>query len=173
MRLRIWSPSLLGSSSTQRPSSATLTIDTAIRKTDSSLFLRVDPESTAPLDALYTGILSVVSHIPQNLSILHLIWRGDFNPEEVDLILQLREGTSRRILSGLCSLLHVPKLSTRFSQRSAVKFLHASFHDFLCDERRSGRWCVATSWLESDCLGCMIHLLSTTRHIVQNSDFYQ
>ncbi|KAJ7315210.1 hypothetical protein DFH08DRAFT_715929, partial [Mycena albidolilacea] len=135
--------------------------------------LALDPESTAPLDDLYTSILSIVPHVPQNSRILHLIWCGGWNPEEVDIILKLRGGTSRRILSSLCSLLDVPELSTRYSRRSAVGFLHASFHDFLHDERRSGRWCIAPSWLESDWLASMIRLLSIPRRVDQNTAFYQ
>ncbi|KAJ7266157.1 hypothetical protein C8J57DRAFT_961261, partial [Mycena rebaudengoi] len=101
--------------------------------------LSLDPDSTAPLDDLYTAILSAVPHAPQNLGILYLIWRRGFpfNPEEIDMILQARQGTSRRVLAGLYSLLSVPKISTPFSARCGVQLLHASFGDFLGDERRS------------------------------------
>ncbi|KAJ7478210.1 hypothetical protein FB451DRAFT_182604 [Mycena latifolia] len=66
--------------------------------------LRLDPRSTAPLDDLYTEILSVVPQEVQQLSILHAIWRGTLDeylrmdPEEIDQLLVLRPGTCRLAL---------------------------------------------------------------------------
>jgi hypothetical protein len=42
--------------------------------------LSLDSRSTAPLDDLYTEILSVTPHEPQQLLILHASWRGAFDP---------------------------------------------------------------------------------------------
>ncbi|KAJ7190616.1 hypothetical protein GGX14DRAFT_381988 [Mycena pura] len=127
--------------------------------------LRLDPDSTVPLDDLYTQILSVLPHNPQQLRILHATWRkgivSEMDPEEIDLLLNLRPGTSRLQLRGLHSLLEVPTLRTLLAIPRPVAFLHASFHDFLGDKRRSRSWCVSQPWLESDHLYCMIRLLSS------------
>ncbi|KAJ7830770.1 hypothetical protein B0H13DRAFT_2679481 [Mycena leptocephala] len=54
--------------------------------------LNLDPCSTAPLDDLYTEILSVVPPEPRQLRILHAIWEGTLDgylamdPEELDLL---------------------------------------------------------------------------------------
>ncbi|KAJ7430776.1 hypothetical protein B0H11DRAFT_2123007 [Mycena galericulata] len=117
--------------------------------------LKLDPESTAPLDDLYTQIVSSrLRPEPHNLRILHEIWRGgmarvrSLNPEEIDLVLELRRGDCRLALRGLHALLHVPPARTGPGVCPGVAFLHASFQDFLWDQRRSGRWCVATRWLQ-------------------------
>ncbi|KAJ6488332.1 hypothetical protein DFH09DRAFT_1377670 [Mycena vulgaris] len=63
--------------------------------------LDLDPQSTAPLDDLYTQILSVVpqEQTTQQLRILHIIWRNiRVDPEELDILLNLRAGTCRLIL---------------------------------------------------------------------------
>ncbi|KAJ7098988.1 hypothetical protein C8R44DRAFT_859589 [Mycena epipterygia] len=60
--------------------------------------LNLDPMSTAPLDDLYTQILSVIPQECHQLRILHAIWQttlGDNNtlrmdPEEIDMLLDLR-----------------------------------------------------------------------------------
>ncbi|KAJ7729847.1 hypothetical protein DFH07DRAFT_994485 [Mycena maculata] len=109
--------------------------------------LGLDPRSTAPLDDLYRKILSNLAWEPTQLRILHTIWRTtDTNglwytdPEEIDLLLDLRPGTSRLILRGLHSLFFVPLIRHRLAYRMGVQFLHASFSDYLCDARRSGQW---------------------------------
>ncbi|KAJ7450150.1 hypothetical protein FB451DRAFT_723530 [Mycena latifolia] len=129
--------------------------------------LSLDPRSTAPLDDLYTEILSVVPHGPQQLRILHAIWQGTkdyhlrMDPEQMDSLLDLRPGTSRLALRGLHSLFHVPPICTRFGAQDYVRPLHASLGDYLEDSRRSGKWCVSTLWLASDYLHCVIRLLSS------------
>ncbi|KAF7369414.1 NACHT domain-containing protein [Mycena venus] len=129
--------------------------------------LGLDPESTAPLDDLYTQILSVVKQNDQQLRILHVIWKTKSlvwlrpDPEEIDILLDLHRGTSRLALRCLHSLLEVPSVSTRFSFCHQVGVLHASFMDYLGDPRRSKGWCVSPPWLHSDLLHCMIHLLSS------------
>ncbi|KAF7369413.1 AAA-16 domain-containing protein [Mycena venus] len=141
--------------------------------------LNLDPESTAPLDDLYTQILSVVKHNDQQLRILHVIWqrvsslsflRAD--PEEIDLLLDLRRGTSRLALRCLHSLLMVPPIRTRFGMRPEIKMFHASFTDFLGDPRRSKGWCVSLPRLHSDFLHCMIRLLSSPPSTNRARAFY-
>ncbi|KAJ6531475.1 hypothetical protein DFH09DRAFT_1044490 [Mycena vulgaris] len=79
--------------------------------------LDLDPQSTAPLDDLYTQILCGVpqEQATQQLRILHIIWRNIVvDPEELDILLNLRAGTCRLILRCLHSLLDVPRIRTRF-----------------------------------------------------------
>ncbi|KAJ7117025.1 hypothetical protein C8R44DRAFT_925889 [Mycena epipterygia] len=128
--------------------------------------LRLDPQSTAPLDDLYTQILSVLPQEHQQLRILHAIWHTlqgglHMDPEEIDMVLDLRRGTCRLVLRGLHSLFNVPPIQTRFSLRKSINFLHASLSDYLGDSRRSGPWCVSLPWLQTDSLHCLIRLLSS------------
>ncbi|KAJ7678425.1 hypothetical protein B0H14DRAFT_972412, partial [Mycena olivaceomarginata] len=84
--------------------------------------LELDPQSTAPLDDLYTQILSVVPQEQEEtqLHILHTIFIGkeekigriSVDPEEIDILLNLRTGTCRLILRRLHSLLKVPPIQT-------------------------------------------------------------
>ncbi|KAJ7798768.1 hypothetical protein B0H14DRAFT_2215607, partial [Mycena olivaceomarginata] len=114
--------------------------------------LELDPQSTAPLDDLYTQILSVVPQEQEGLQlcILHTIcirketgYRIFVNPEEIDILLNLCTGTCRLILRRLHSLFKVPPIRTRFRSLTflaPIDFLHASFGDYLSDTRRSRRW---------------------------------
>ncbi|KAJ6531517.1 hypothetical protein DFH09DRAFT_1284849 [Mycena vulgaris] len=105
--------------------------------------LDLDPQSTAPLDDLYTQILSGVpqEQATQQLRILHIIWRNiKVDPEELDILLNLRAGTCPLILRCLHSLLDVPRIRTRFGGYETIRTLHASLGDYLSDVRRSGRW---------------------------------
>jgi hypothetical protein len=126
--------------------------------------LGLDPRSTAPLDVLYTEILSVLPPMPQQLRILHAVWQHglerNMDPEEIDRILNLRPGTCRLTLRGLNSLLYVPPVRPRLAYRDRIEFLHASFADYLCDFRRSGQWCVSVPWMRSDYLHSVIQMLS-------------
>ncbi|KAJ6564098.1 hypothetical protein B0H19DRAFT_1067691 [Mycena capillaripes] len=110
---------------------------------------RLDPNSTAPLDDLYTQILSSLPPYVQH--ILHAVWRGTLppastiiDPEEIDMLLNQPRGTSRLALRGLHSLVKVPPIRTLLDYYDSVTFLHASFADFLVDERRSGKWLDST-----------------------------
>ncbi|KAJ7208983.1 hypothetical protein GGX14DRAFT_566684 [Mycena pura] len=132
--------------------------------------LGLDPESTCPLDDLYTEILSVAKQNDRQLRILHVIWRRTFaDPEEIDLLLDLSRGTSRLALRGWHSLLEVPPINTQLQFRwRIIMILHASFTDFLGDARRSKGWCVSFPWLHSDYLHSSIRLLSvppSTHHV--------
>ncbi|KAJ7915203.1 hypothetical protein B0H13DRAFT_2456825, partial [Mycena leptocephala] len=128
--------------------------------------LQLDPESTAPLDELYTEILSIV---PQEsyivLLILHSISTARFSmpldPEGIDMLLNLRPGTCRLKLRHLHSLISLPPIASRLVCRGGTTFLHASLCDYLCDAHRSGRWCVSTPQLKLDYLHCIIRMLSS------------
>ncbi|KAJ6568225.1 hypothetical protein DFH09DRAFT_1155031 [Mycena vulgaris] len=147
--------------------------------------LRLDPQSTTPLDDLYTSILSVMPRIPQNLQILHVLYpeKGrspgvQLNPEKIDMLFKLLPGTSRRTLRALHSLLRVPPISTVSStppgwHSDPVTPLHASFFDFLVDVRRSGPWCITSPDLESDCLQSTLRLLSTPPPSRSAREFYR
>ncbi|KAJ6530458.1 hypothetical protein DFH09DRAFT_1410981 [Mycena vulgaris] len=104
--------------------------------------LSLDLQSTAPLDDLYTEILSLVPQSSQNLRILHVLWKGttiflQLDPEEIDALLTLRPGTTRLMLRGLHSIFDVPPVRARFGIHRRVDQLHASLGDYLGDERRS------------------------------------
>jgi hypothetical protein len=130
--------------------------------------LHLDPRSTAPLDDLYTEIISVVPQEPQKLlRLLHAIWQGtvDFDfttdPEETDMLFDIRPGACRLALRGLHSIFMVPPPRPRFGWLNYIHPLHASLAEYLADERRSGQWCVARQWLQSDYLHCAIRVLSS------------
>ncbi|KAJ6533412.1 hypothetical protein DFH09DRAFT_1284421 [Mycena vulgaris] len=131
--------------------------------------LKLDPKSTAPLDDLYTQILSVVPQEPSQLRVLHAVWTITLSPslimdaEEVDMLLTLRRGTCRLALRGLHALFDLPPVRTRFGSRSSITVLHASVADYFLDPRRSGSWSLSLPWLRSDYLHCMIRLLSSPR----------
>ncbi|KAJ7779552.1 hypothetical protein B0H14DRAFT_3164231 [Mycena olivaceomarginata] len=131
--------------------------------------LELDPQSTAPLDDLYTQILSVVPQEQEGLQlrILHTIcigmqdiYRISVDPEQIDILLNLRTGTCRLILRRLHSLIEVPPIQTRFGNRrfSAIIFLHASFGDYLSDTRRSRWWCISLPCLDEECIYRLLYL---------------
>ncbi|KAJ6557605.1 hypothetical protein B0H19DRAFT_118944 [Mycena capillaripes] len=125
--------------------------------------LGLDPLSTVPLDNLYKQILSTVPNRPMLRRVLHAIVRtnADWDPEEIDVALQVRAGTSRLILRGLHSLVFVPPVRT-IGFRYAAMFLHASLDDFLLDPARSADLCVATLELDSGLVHSMVVFLSTS-----------
>lgn len=81
-------------------------------------------------------------------------------PEDMDIFLDLRQGTSRLALSGLHSVLKVPSIQPIVGDKVSVEALHASLSDYLGDARRSGPWCISMPWLYFDYLYCTIRLLS-------------
>ncbi|KAJ7634390.1 hypothetical protein FB45DRAFT_789526 [Roridomyces roridus] len=100
--------------------------------------LSLDPSSTTPLDDLYTQILSAVPNKPTLLRVLHAVVEAvDLDPEQIDMGLRMRRGTSRITLRGLHSLLQVPPVRIFEHRITPVKLLHASFRDFLVDPQRS------------------------------------
>ncbi|KAJ7704281.1 hypothetical protein B0H14DRAFT_2548121 [Mycena olivaceomarginata] len=134
--------------------------------------LKLDPRSTAPLDDLYTQILSFVPQEQEGLQlrILHTICIGKgenigrihVDPEEIDILLNLRTGTCRLILRCLHSLFKVPPIRTRFTSHNpfmaSIEFLHASFGDYLSDTRRSRRWCILLLCLDEECIYRLLYL---------------
>ncbi|KAJ7926419.1 hypothetical protein B0H13DRAFT_2653849 [Mycena leptocephala] len=144
--------------------------------------LSLDPQSTAPLDDLYTEILSSVpeEHLLRILSAIRLTAgnRLQMDPEEIDMLLGLRLGTTRSRLRGLHSLFAVPPIRPRFAFRReygffrAVTVLHASLGDYLTDPRRSGRWCLSVPSLESELLHCTVCLLGSPPPTPLTREFY-
>ncbi|KAJ7885911.1 hypothetical protein B0H14DRAFT_2338471, partial [Mycena olivaceomarginata] len=140
--------------------------------------LRLDPRSTAPLDDLYTEILSVVAPDTTRLRVLHTIWQDSqdnhftMRPEHIETLLLLPPGSSRRALRALHSLFRLPPMYTSCSFPQIVRPLHASLGDYLGDPRRSGRWCVSVSWLHSDFLHCVLRLLSSSPNTVDTRNFH-
>jgi hypothetical protein len=140
--------------------------------------LQLDPESTAPLDELYTEILSIV---PQEsymvLLILHSISTACFSmpldPEGIDMLLNLRPGICRLKLRHLHSLIFLPPIASRLAYRGGITFPLASLCDYLCDVHRSGRWCVSTPQLKLDYLHCIIRMLSSPPQNNANATIYR
>ncbi|KAJ7693038.1 hypothetical protein B0H17DRAFT_1060623 [Mycena rosella] len=124
--------------------------------------LRLDPQSTAPLDDLYSQILSSFPNRALLRRVLHAVIRMsvDLDPEEIDVALQLRGGSSRLALRGLHSLLSVPRVRG-IGFRRPVALLHASLGDFLVDRARSSGICIATRKLDYDLVHNMIGGIST------------
>ncbi|KAJ7132387.1 hypothetical protein C8R44DRAFT_978009 [Mycena epipterygia] len=113
--------------------------------------LQLDPDSTAPLDDLYTEILSSVSNHPTLLRVLHAAFRFKLfpGPHEIDLLLDLPPGTARLTLHGLQSIIRIPSALTRISKRQGVEVLHESLRDYFLDPDRSRSWCLWTHVLDS------------------------
>jgi hypothetical protein len=106
--------------------------------------LRLDPQSTSPLDDLYTEILSSASHHPMLHRVLHAALGNPVlepDPEEIDLVLDLSPGTARLCLRGLHSVLKIPP--PQMSYRKGVNVMHASLQDYFYDVGRSGEWCLS------------------------------
>ncbi|KAJ7206397.1 hypothetical protein GGX14DRAFT_367279, partial [Mycena pura] len=127
------------------------------------------PESTTPLDDLYSTILSVLPHEPLTLRILHVALRfslrreeKSWTPEECDLLLGILPGTARLVLSGLHSVLHIPPLLTPYILVDPVCTLHASFIDYLGDVQRSRKWCIQLPSLERDLLRSTVNFICNT-----------
>jgi hypothetical protein len=143
--------------------------------------LALEPDSTAPLDALYTEILSVLpqqDHVPLRLmhALLHPRWRLRWQelPEDLDLIFGLTSGRSRLVLGGLRSLLNVPPLKIPYYKESRLPWstpsLHASFTDYLLDKRRSEKWYIGKYWLCLELVKSIVRFLSnpvySSRHFL-------
>jgi hypothetical protein len=82
------------------------------------------------------------------------------DPEDIDILLNLRTGTCRLILRHLHSLFEVPPIRSRFGpwEIVTINFLHTSFGDYLSDTRRSKRWCISLPWLDEECIYRLLYL---------------
>ncbi|KAJ7660309.1 hypothetical protein DFH06DRAFT_393389 [Mycena polygramma] len=129
--------------------------------------LALDPHSTAPLDTLYTQILSDGPNKSILRRVLHLVLGTHaWDPEVIDAALNLPAGTSRLALWGLHSLLSVPPVRVlgceSCTQKHEVKLLHASLRDFLRDPMRSLDFFVDTLELDCALVRTMIEFLSSS-----------
>ncbi|KAJ6479460.1 hypothetical protein C8R47DRAFT_606871 [Mycena vitilis] len=131
--------------------------------------MALDPHSTAPLDTLYTQILSNGPNKSILRRVLHAVLGKhlfDWNPEVIDCGLNVPAGTSRLALRSLHSLLYVPPV--RFdgcdiwTEKDQVRFLHASLHDFLRDPARSLNFFIDTAELDSVLVRNMAAFLSSS-----------
>jgi hypothetical protein len=87
----------------------------------------------APLDQLYTQILSVVPARPHLFTILTVIAaKFELEVEHIEQLLELQQDDVQLILRGLHSLLAVPQ-----NRKMRITVHHASFLDFLGDPTRS------------------------------------
>ncbi|KAJ7660311.1 hypothetical protein DFH06DRAFT_393481 [Mycena polygramma] len=132
--------------------------------------LRRKPDSTAPLDTLYTQILSTVPDRSILLRVLHAVLREHssaiWDPEVIDAGLNIPAGTSRLVLRGLHSVLSVPAVRVLGCEypthEHEVKLLHASLGDFLRDPMRSLDFFVDTLELDCALVRTMIEFLSSS-----------
>jgi NACHT domain len=101
------------------------------------------------LDALYTQILLTCPHRASLLLILGTIltFHCPQLPEVIEDIFQMERNEVNLVLRSLRSLVRIPGLECHGSQHDeeaegeddkGLRFYHASFHDFLVDQNRSG-----------------------------------
>ena len=100
------------------------------------------------LDALYTQILLTCPHRASLLLILGTIltFHCPQLPEVIEDICHMERNEVNLVLRSLRSLVRIPGIECRSSQHeepegeddTGLRFYHASFHDFLVDEDRSG-----------------------------------
>ncbi|KAF9260217.1 hypothetical protein L218DRAFT_618259 [Marasmius fiardii PR-910] len=99
------------------------------------------PENTfpfAPLDVLYRDVLSTHherSHLLNVLAVVILKTFKSYSVAEVEVMMNLEPGEIRLALSGMHSVLSIPKHPNL--QISDIKVYHDSFTDFLFDKSRS------------------------------------
>ncbi|KAJ7636535.1 hypothetical protein FB45DRAFT_1001599 [Roridomyces roridus] len=132
--------------------------------------LNLDPKSTAPLDDLYTQILSALPQDNRTSGILYALWLQDkLYPEQVDLLLGAPEGSSRLLLRPLHCVLD---LGTAPIPRGScgIRFLHTSFWDFLGDARRSKGWSVSHPEIKAAYLEASLDLLSKPAPLPNSRD---
>ncbi|KAJ7660295.1 hypothetical protein DFH06DRAFT_393213 [Mycena polygramma] len=127
--------------------------------------LALDPHSTAPLDTLYSQVLSNVPNRSVIRRVLHAVLRpscGD--PETIDAALNLGAGSSRLALRGLHAILSVPPVRALGCEdcTEEVELLHASLGDFLRDPMRSLDFFVDTLELDCALVRTMIEFLSSS-----------
>ncbi|KAJ7614397.1 hypothetical protein FB45DRAFT_253916 [Roridomyces roridus] len=121
--------------------------------------LSLDPSSLTPLDDLYTQILSSIPNKSTLLRVLHAVANPRrLDPEQIDIALRMRRGTSRAILRGLHAVFSVHPVHTVGYHRPA-ELLHASFGDFLIDSQRSLSFCISGEDLLNTLVHDMAHAL--------------
>ncbi|KAJ7660321.1 hypothetical protein DFH06DRAFT_1326451 [Mycena polygramma] len=127
--------------------------------------LALDPHSTAPLDTLYSQVLSNVPNRSIVRRVLHAVLRpscGD--PEIIDAALNLGAGSSRLALRGLHAIVSVPPVRALGCEdcTEEVELLHASLGDFLRDPMCSLDFFVDTLELNCALVRTMIEFLSSS-----------
>ena len=113
-----------------------------------SLVLKPDPMAFSDLDQLYTQVLSVYPSAVNIVQVLGLIIAIDTrrSPEVIEDILEMEEGELKLVLRGLSSLMEDENdeigecLNTGDISYVIPHFAHASFHDYLFNSSRSGRF---------------------------------
>ncbi|KAF7334883.1 AAA-16 domain-containing protein [Mycena sanguinolenta] len=91
------------------------------------------------LDQLYLTILTSARRQSELIQIICAIVNFRLVPRSIDQLLGLAQGETRLILSGLHSVLNIPR-----DDEHEIRSHHASFWDFLNNLDRSGNFCVAT-----------------------------
>ncbi|KAJ6611087.1 hypothetical protein B0H10DRAFT_1953368 [Mycena sp. CBHHK59/15] len=127
----------------------------------------------ATLDQLYTQILSEVPDQPRLLNILHLIIHSKPIPlqemtcHHIERYLKLKPGDVHLTLRCLHAVLALPE-----SDEEMFKMYHASFHDFLMDEARSGIFYVDDLCGHLQLAQCILDTFSYTSwdHVLENPD---
>ncbi|KAF8873730.1 hypothetical protein BD779DRAFT_283223 [Infundibulicybe gibba] len=118
--------------------------------TNSSAAVSIFADSIAfrELDGLYFHILHKYQNRTELAKILHAIMHfgGNALAGDIEAIFDLRPGRVRIMLKGLSSIVDVPADDTM-----PLRFLHASFNDFLADpERSTGEFHLETSYFNAE-----------------------
>ncbi|KAJ6543262.1 hypothetical protein DFH09DRAFT_1088959 [Mycena vulgaris] len=96
----------------------------------------------AALDALYMQILCAIPETPNLVPILRVIYRFSLEPGDIEALLELESGDVELSIRGLHSVI-------RHDGDHYLRFIHASFSDFLNDPSRAGEFYIAdTAGLE-------------------------
>ncbi|PPQ83803.1 hypothetical protein CVT25_001019, partial [Psilocybe cyanescens] len=108
-----------------------------------------DDRPYAQLDALYIDILSEVEDVKTVLQILGVAYVYPFNKDslgvnELEEFMQLSPGTVQLLLIDLLSVVDAS------DNNKPIKFLHASFTDFLFDPSRSGQFFIDPSKMHGE-----------------------
>ncbi|KAJ6551263.1 hypothetical protein B0H19DRAFT_1236482 [Mycena capillaripes] len=103
----------------------------------------------APLDQLYTQILSEAPARAQVLKILAVIAaKLSLSADHIDQLLELEPGDVRLALHGLHSVIKFPEQEEK--HYASLSIHHASFSDFLQDSSRTGEFYVSSGQHRSD-----------------------
>ncbi|KAJ7635823.1 hypothetical protein DFH06DRAFT_1302999 [Mycena polygramma] len=115
-------------------------------------------ETTLPLDTLYDQILDSFDKPPEFISMLDAATL-QFNPEDIDDLLGLVQGSSRLALGGLTSLLKLPPHAP-VGMRAPTTILHSTFTEYLHDAQRSRAYCTATAQTRYNFVRCALKFLT-------------